>query len=1080
MVTDRASQRRGRLLAQLITEGKLKPQQLSAQDLSKAGPEMGKSKLKTPDVGGMSGFGGFFENLGSDIFDAAKGLPAGLVNTGISAAADIGGAVNPGLKGLGDLKFGSNRKQGSAVYENIIKPTLDSYAYTYLGKGAPKSSSLGERIYEHPLGPLLDTASVLSLGAGGVARGGAALARAGRIAPDSTLATLGATKGRAPISLDTELSGREPQLQVPQLQREYSSRPLRKGIQVTTDKLAEHFSPVEAIQRSATRSHQQRVGFAGKEAEAQAGVQQQVAPLISQLQKLSPDETVAFDLINRGLVTTDRISEFENTVGDNLAQGGLFEKFAGTVDPKLPESRANIPETAKTLALNPAGSENLMNAVQAYRDVVRDRVTSEMEPGEVKAKSGETLNALYPPLHDSDERKLFKAQNQEGIYIGDLLKSEPPVEPGHPFPEPTVMPSDVASGFKWEEPGSLAKRMTDREGSFTRGRQGGFNPSNVNYQNLFQDPKSGLRPNPEPILAGVTRPDARSFVDFIARRERELVEKVYNEDQLHQVSLKDEHGEPVSVPSTWSQKQVQNKFGPNWVSVSPEGRMAFFNKEMTAAQAISKMEEAGFDLNSKEALASMGAEAQDAAIDSTLSARHTPAWVVPKDYAEYARRLETASDPYSFAPARVYARSLNFWRTWTLSMMPRWALNTAVGSAGLSTIKGVGPRDYMHAKTLSKAGGFEGKDTAGVNLGSVIGMELLESGAQGYLDRTAGIKVGPGHRWAMQKVQAIEDYFRRGSFVHSLDKQAQQHLSEQGAIISNLERAKGPRSTEEYLDFIKDNPEAVKAAIEDVNRFAYNFAALGPSERRYVRQVVPFWGWYKFISGLAYRLPVDYPGRTDVLAHLGMLGSQQTEETLGKVPPWLKGAVPLGMNGGVLSYLSTTGLNPLSQFFNPVGPEGASGVFQMGQASPLIQAGLSAMGYDTMRSGEVAISPEAGLAPSFLGRMIDTNKGEATDVGAHEWKRRFLASILRSFPQVRIGERFQSGGRSVYPESLPWSPRYMPTKEDVRFGGTLPEVLEQWVGVAPRKYALKRNQRLLKKELKYAKARLKSSKKRHK
>jgi hypothetical protein len=91
-----------------------------------------------------------------------------------------------------------------------------------------------------------------------------------------------------------------------------------------------------------------------------------------------------------------------------------------------------------------------------------------------------------------------------------------------------------------------------------------------------------------------------------------------------------------------------------------------------------------------------------------------------------------------------------------------------------------------------------------------------------------------------------------------------------------VEKTKGPRTTEEYMsDFVKDNPDLVRRAIEDVNRFSYNFATLGPIERRYVRQAVPFWGWYKFISGLAYRLPVDFPGRAGLMAHIGMLGSQQ-------------------------------------------------------------------------------------------------------------------------------------------------------------------------------------------------------------
>jgi hypothetical protein len=362
-------------------------------------------------------------------------------------------------------------------------------------------------------------------------------------------------------------------------------------------------------------------------------------------------------------------------------------------------------------------------------------------------------------------------------------------------------------------------------------------------------------------------------------------------------------------------------------------------------------------------------------------------------------------------------------------------------------------------------------------------MEMLESGAQGYLDSAFGIKVGPGSRWAMQKVQKIEDHFRRASFVQSLDRQHKQMMYEQGNIIENLETAKGPRSTEEYIDFIKDNPEAVKKALADVDRFAYNFAALGPFERRYIRQAVPFWGWYKFISGLAYRLPVDFPGRTNLMSHLGTLGTNQTQEGYGDLPTWLKGALPLSGDTSNFKYLSTMGLNPFSQIFNPTGPEGAvSGSLQLSQGSPLFQAIMAGAGIDTLRGGgTVPIHPSSGIAPDPFGQYRDVNTGEEVNVGQRESGARVVAALLRAFPQVRIGERVRSGGRSVYPESIPLvRERFMPTKPEARFGGSIADALEQIVGFAPRPYDLEGYQSRRKKFTKYARTRQKSSLKKHK
>jgi hypothetical protein len=643
------------------------------------------------------------------------------------------------------------------------------------------------------------------------------------------------------------------------------------------------------------------------------------------------------------------------------------------------------------------------------------------------------------------------------------------------------MPSEVATGFEYREPNWFTKAIAGRESGFLRDPKGRtFNPSNLTYQSLFQEPRLAFRPNPDPVLAGVHRPDARSFVDLVAKHERDVIEKAFSADQLQRVALKDENGEPVVA---MTQTEVSQKYGNNWVLTHPTYPIHWYQQEQTVADMVSKMEAVGFKLDGPELQARLANEAEDAAVDATFAARRMPGWVIPRDFAEYQRKLETTARPYENKFFRGYARAMNTWRTWTLSMMPRWALNTAVGSSVLTTIKGVHPGQYRIAGKLGEKGVFDMPETSGVDLGSVIGMEMLESGAQGYLDSAFGIKVGPGSRWAMQKVQKIEDHFRRASFVQSLDRQHKQMMYEQGNIIENLETAKGPRSTEEYIDFIKDNPEAVKKALADVDRFAYNFAALGPFERRYIRQAVPFWGWYKFISGLAYRLPVDFPGRTNLMSHLGTLGTNQTQEGYGDLPAWLKGALPLSGDNSNFKYLSTMGLNPFSQIFNPTGPEGAvSGSLQLSQGSPLFQAIMAGAGIDTLRGGgTVPIHPSSGIAPDPFGQYRDVNTGEEVNVGQRESGARVVAALLRAFPQVRIGERVRSGGRSVYPESIPLvRERFMPTKPEARFGGSIADALEQIVGFAPRPYDLEGYQSRRKKFTKYARTRQKSSLKKHK
>jgi hypothetical protein len=401
-------------------------------------------------------------------------------------------------------------------------------------------------------------------------------------------------------------------------------------------------------------------------------------------------------------------------------------------------------------------------------------------------------------------------------------------------------------------------------------------------------------------------------------------------------------------------------------------------------------------------------------------------------------------------------------------------------------VKGVTPRDYRLAKQLKEQGVFGEPRVGGVELGTVTGMEYLEPGMLGHVERNTNIGITPMGERIVEGVQRIEDHFRRASFIHSLDKVTRRRMDEMGQVIQNLERRKltfydtrqpwNPKVDDEVLEQMLDNPDVVQDAIDDLNSFAYNFAALGPYERRYVRMAVPFWGWYKFISKVAYRLPVEYPGRTNILANIGFLGEGYEDQVLGKRPEWLHGVIPLDLQKGRLKYLSTMGQNPFGNFFNPLGPQGGiEGALSLGQGSPPVQALLSAFGLDTMRGGEVPISPEQGVAADYFGSLIDIENGRETNPAQQAGVRRLLMTLLRSAPQFRMGEQWLAGGRSVYPESIPFfDQRAMPTDpKDTSMLANLGAIL----GVAPKTYNLSGYQKGIKKRVKYAKSRNKTSRK---
>jgi hypothetical protein len=1009
---------RGLLLANLMQQNKIKVQDLSSQDAALAGQNMDKTHSGESQIGKIfGGVGGFLGNLGSDVWSATKGLAPGLWRAGKAVMYD---ETHPWSLFSG----------GSHMERDLVKPQLNYFKEQY-GQG-----NVFKNFYQHPLGPILDVATVASLGAGGVARAGSTLSRAGKISPESRLATLGSTRGRAPLIPDKDASeGVVPT----QISRDYSSRPLRKGLQVATDKLGELVPPIQKGQIWSTTNTGLKKGSSIKDSEALQNVKRQVSQLIPVLRDLTPEEGQAFDLRVRGISSPQWIAEYENAIKRSQANdlpeemGANAKDFGKLVKPDVAQSRLSLSDTTKGLAAGSIKSDALDAALQSYHNIVNDRIVGNLDPEIASAKSNELRDALTSIRGKGEE--VPQTNNEDQLF------------------QPTIAPSELARGWEWHEPSRLGKIFGKEEG--WRKKQGPFSPSNVTYQNVLQEPFNTYRPNPNPLLAGAHRPDLRQFADLIAKHERDVVDQAYSAKVIDKWALKGKDGEPVTVKSAG---EAERKYGSQYTAVHPSAPLHYYQDQTTVADMVSFMSDNGFPVDGPEMTAAIKAVGEDTAMKMTQAARKQNAYVLPKSVVEYQRKIENASKPYDNPIGRLGAKALNIWRTYTLSLMPRWALNTAVGSFMLNSIKGVGPNSYRISRQLSKSfmdesgtmqpGVFESSHTGGVNLGNQVGMELLEPALQ------AG-KMGTNRvaRYGMEKVQAIEDYFRRASFAHSISREAKLALRENGATIAGFEKSRGPRTVDEYRDLILENPHLVDKAVDDVNHFAYNFAMLGPMERRYIRQIAPFWGWYKFISGVVYKLPLEYPGRSNLLAQIGQMGTESNAQQ-GPMPRWLMGNV-LGKTGaaGMLHYLSTSGINPFSQVFNPASPEGIAGIAQLGQASPIIQGILAGFGVDSMSGGSLPVSPEHGVSPDFSGTLRDEQTGEERNVGSVDWGGRVLGTLMRSFPEARIGERIRSGGRAVYPESIPLiSEYYMPTKPESRFGSGIMEAIQQMTGTAVRPF----------------------------
>jgi hypothetical protein len=621
-------------------------------------------------------------------------------------------------------------------------------------------------------------------------------------------------------------------------------------------------------------------------------------------------------------------------------------------------------------------------------------------------------------------------------------------------------------------------------------------------------------------------------VEHASKRERDLIENAFKVELVEKYAAKGDDGEFLRFKNP---DEVNKALGPGWTLVSMDYPIAWFRSETKYAEALEQVMNKADELGD-EASASAISGIIDNLTDAQAKAFVAAHWgamkrkgvAVPNEFFEYQKQLVQVTDPFNTAGARFYVRAMHKWRQAVLALMPRWAINTAIGSFILNMVKGVvNPMDYVRGQRLNRtyrnpetgetmerpgflarrAGaedldftqGLEKTQPPGVSIQEDALADMMETSMSGY-QKTMDIKV-PTER-LVRGVQHIEDFFRRASFVHSIKKEAKLKGRTDGEeldMVPDEDVFQGGEAqpfqemsdvlTEHYAQVVAKrgdveamlhDPELVKRAIEDVNKWGCNYGSLGPFERRYLRQFVPFWGWYKFISKLAYRLPLESPARAVVLNALSTVG-QDAVKDLGQLPPWIQGSIILGVNqDGSIRYLPTLGMNPFGTFFNPLSPQGpVEGTLSPGQLAPVIQALMQGAGYDTLTGGPVRTSPQSGASLDALGRLVDEKTGEPISAAQVQAIPRTLMSLARTFPQYRLGEKYAlQGGGSVFPEHIPFiQPRPMsgaseqaPDIGDLVGPGSS-DIGLAMIGALPRGYDLRNYQELSKKSAKYAKTR---------
>lgn len=1094
--------KRRTVLNELATGAK-RQSQLGTSDLAVlglGGAKKPKSNRSLPGGGFFKGVGGLFGNLGKDVADFTTGLPGGIVKLVGSAASDV-------------FRMDHVLTGDSALYKNILKPTFEGYKHTY-GQG-----NVLKNIYEHPLGPILDAATIASLGAGGAAKAGQVATRAGNTGRLADLARITARDGRPSINLP---GGRE-------IPREYTPRPLAKAGQIGLDKLGRvgadgglnklgEFQARRASAGASRMAHQEELGA---RAQNIAGV---IRPLAETGRAMSdPDVSLAYALAIRGVNTPERLAAYQERVRTAMKDPEIVQKQEALGVPlAVQERRANLPERVQRLILDPTFEPESQAAMQA----ARARWESDVQRGHTQ------LEVDVPDIRKIHDTKIGSYQREldgtEGTAAPDFAPGQ--IEPGYaPDIQANNLETFVPRGrlskvVPFMKPGEEAIRVKGRTNRSMRDNALALQDVFVPRAQSYLHDASG-----ETFFQGLFRADPQVWVDHAIQREKDIAERAFSKKIIEENALLGPDGQPRRFTSA---EFNQAGLGATHVLTNPDFPMQWFRAETSftkdAARLVNALKKEGDMVNANvvEQMLKNLTDADAKAFMSThMMAMKKPGVAIPKAFSEYQRKILQVSDPFNNPLMRAYAGFMHHWRNTVLAYMPRWGLNTAIGSFVTNVTKGVvNPLDYVRGNRLgrtyldeegqsvtrpgmigrSRLGGRNDLDFSSQRYTKMepAGVSLQGEARQELLDSSAGRQASFPTEKLIAGVQHIEDFFRRASFQQSLRKNARQQAHEPAVLVGDVPHTgealadvnAAPEGTLENMgDVVADahlqiknhngdlesmlaDEQLVRRSLRDTNKFGYNYGALGPDERRYVRQFMPFYGWYKFISNLAGRLPVEYPGRTAALMQLGEIGHDMQEE-LGQMPEWIKGSIILGVNAdGTIRYLPTRGMNPFSSFFNPLNP-GASLKQLTGMANPLIQAGAQAAGFDTLTGDSVRVSPQSGAGRDFLGNLVN-DRGEQVAPGSIQPVARGLMALARSIPQYRLGEKYMlEGGGSVYPEHIPFGIQnrpMSPASGDALTSG-VEAIGRSVVGINPRGYDLKKYQQLTRKRAQYIKKKNKRS-----
>lgn len=355
------------------------------------------------------------------------------------------------------------------------------------------------------------------------------------------------------------------------------------------------------------------------------------------------------------------------------------------------------------------------------------------------------------------------------------------------------------------------------------------------------------------------------------------------------------------------------------------------------------------------------------------------------------------------------------WKRAVLLYTPRIITNNAIGNWFIYATRNADPNGIRavyhtlierYGKTIAGEPLFPKNhwlwryfsDELAANFG--VGNELVRFGDElGVGKRAAGTGFY-GIQYLIAEKPVRASAIRKALYDSPLVKNEVSRLRQQG--LSG--RVARDRAIENML---KKHPELRDRAALESRRIAGDYVTLTETEK-FLRDIIPFYLWQRHILKTTGNMLLEQPGRLALGARISDLGVEQTEALAGKLPEFLKGAIPLAALGlgdkvGRANLLLTSSLNP----YATVG-EMAEGLEAFLTTSHRRGAVLTGAGVNPFITGAIESATEKSL---LTGLASPRTGGVGGDL---------LSRMLLALPHIKAADALASSGQTATAKGNPF------------------------------------------------------------